>query len=407
MAMAFCPNSQDHKSTKIDLSQHSGTTFMFSRNQYSLLIACAVAIYAINVKADTYKVYFPSTMPGMIMDGQGVYYTDKEILIVNNDTRVVKRVDADAYLLKFDPDNAYDFGETGVVEVNGTSPSRSIVDLKSNIITFKEAQMVIVQDNNGTPQDTTDDGDQLYFDRVLSINVDTGEIVSDTLIANSEEAATYAANNGMSLDTVNLGDVQNTTQMTFTSYAENVTNDADSGALVDTNGNFSTAQISDSEGNSLFRQEADGTVHIGENSIVLSDESVSSSGFDEVYSSSSVLQLGNNSSHRTVVKGALEIEEPTAPQHATTKNYVDVLNASARRYSDSLAAMSTAIASMPQAQHGQRMLTFGTGFRNGEHAIALGISVKPITSAFSLNINAAYSDYASKPTVGAGVGLKF
>ena len=53
------------------------------------------------------------------------------------------------------------------------------------------------------------------------------------------------------------------------------------------------------------------------------------------------------------------------------------------------------------------MLTFGTGYRNGEHAIALGISVKPITSAFSLNINAAYSDYASKPTVGAGVGLKF
>ena len=35
--------------------------------------------------------------------------------------------------------------------------------LKSNIITFKEAQMVIVQDNNGTPQDTTDDGDQLYL----------------------------------------------------------------------------------------------------------------------------------------------------------------------------------------------------------------------------------------------------
>ena len=86
-----------------------------------------------------------------------------------------------------------------------------------------------------------------------------------------------------------------------------------------TKGGLVTEQLSNADGSSLLRKEDDGTVHIGQNSIVLSDELVSASGNDEVYSSSNVLQLGNNDNHRTVIKGTLEVSDPTQANIVVSK----------------------------------------------------------------------------------------
>ena len=363
-----------------------------------------VANYA---SADNYQVYFPDTKPGMIKDGFGTYYTNLDIVLVNNDTRVVKTIDADDYILKFDNDNAYNFGSTAIIDINGTSPVRSILDFKGSAIKVRESQMVIVQDNNGTPLDTTDDGDQLYYDRILEIDVTTGDILSEKLIATSTAAKNYAEEAGLTVDTVNLGDVTNTTQASFTSYAENVTNAADSGAVIVTQGNFSTAKITDADGTSLFRQEDDGTIHIGENSIILADEAVSNSGYDQISSSSNVLELGSSAAHRTIVTGTLEVQEPTASNHAATKGYVDVKHAATKKYIDGNAAMSAAIASMPTAPLGKSMLTAGMGHRNGSSAIAVGYTHTPESGNKVFNLSISHSSHVSKPTYGGGIGWSF
>jgi len=352
-----------------------------------------VANYA---SADNYQVYFPDTKPGMIKDGFGTYYTNLDIVLVNNDTRVVKTIDADDYILKFDNDNAYNFGSTAIIDINGTSPVRSILDFKGSAIKVRESQMVIVKDNNGTPLDTTDDGDQLYYDRILEIDVTTGDILSEKLIATSTAAKNYAEEAGLTVDTVNLGDVTNTTQASFTSYAENVTNAVDSGAVVVTQGNFSTAKITDADGTSLFRQEDDGTIHIGENSIILADEAVSNSGYDQISSSSNVLELGSSAAHRTVITGTLEVQEPTAPNHAATKKYVD-----------GNAAMSIAVASMPAAPIGKSMFTAGMGHRDGSSAVAIGFSHTPESGNKVFNLSVTHSSHISKPAYGGGIGWSF
>jgi len=240
-----------------------------------------------------------------------------------------------------------------------------------------------------------DDGADRNYDRVLDLNVETGAVISETLIAHTQADYDYAVSKGHNVILENTGIVESAEPVTMTTYAENITN-AGSTAVAVTNGNFSTNKITASNGASLIRQEADGTVHIGQNSIVLADELVSNSGFDQIYSSSDVLEIGNTSSHRTKITGALEIQDPTNHNHATNKRYVD-----------GISAMASAVASMPQATQGETMLTLGTGYRDGQNAFALGFTSRPTKSPVSFNVNAAYSDSASKTTFGAGLGWRF
>ena len=157
-------------------------------------------------------------------------------------------------------------------------------------------------------------------------------------------------------------------------------------------GGFVAEQIKGGDGATLFRQATDGTVHIGANSIVLSDESVSSSGNDEVYSSSSVLQLGNNNSHRTVIKGSLEIENPTKSNHAANKRYVDGVGAM------SLASMS-ATSSVPKTGG----FGIGTGYIDGQSALAVGI--KSDYEAWNATTSASFAYNASTQEFSLSTGI--
>lgn len=180
---------------------------------------------------------------------------------------------------------------------------------------------------------------------------------------------------------------------TLTSFSTNITNASTATANVESDGGLNAEKIVGGDGATLFRQETDGTVHIGENSIVLSDESVSASWFDEVYTSSGVLQLGNKDSHRTVIKGDLEVNNPTKPEHAANKRYVDGLGAMA------MASLS-ASNSIPAGEG----IGIGTGYIGGQTALALGMKKRVGNGKYNVSLTASHNTTLSQSGVSAGFG---
>jgi hypothetical protein len=155
-------------------------------------------------------------------------------------------------------------------------------------------------------------------------------------------------------------------------------------------------QLSNPDGTSLLRKEDDGTVHIGRNSIVLADEAVSASGNDEVYSSSGKLQLGNNASHKTIIKGTLEVPKPKTGNEAANKSYVDGVGAM---------VMAAAQLNMMYNPDSVLDLGFGLGSMDNENAIAVGLGGVLPDSNMRYSLSATYSDYTAQ--VSYGVGLSF
>lgn len=375
------------------------------KNFLQIVFALAFCFSTKRALADTYLFYMPSTMPGMIgsdTNGDNLLQssemnTNLNLVITNTDSKTVLTTSLTPYLQKSASDT-YTFGANDYAEFDGTpsSTTRVFQELKGNTLTIRENGTLTVKDLGADRvAKTGDDGAARNYDRVLDINVETGAVISETLIAHSQADYDYAISNGQTVILENTGSTSGITPVTMTTYAENVTNSGSS-AVVVTNGNFSTDKITASDGASLMRQEGDGTVHIGQNSIVLADELVSNSGFDQIYSSSNVLEIGNTLSHRTKIRGTLEIQDPSEPNHATNKRYVD-----------GISAMASAVASMPQAAQGETMLTVGTGYRDGQNAFALGFTSRPTKSPVSFNVNAARSDSDSKTTFGAGLGWRF
>jgi len=147
-------------------------------------------------------------------------------------------------------------------------------------------------------------------------------------------------------------------------------------------------------GDNLVRLETDGTVHVGKNSIVLADELVSASGNDEVYSSSGVLQLGHNASHRTIIKGSIEVPKPTKGIHAANKSYVD-----------SMGAMLMAASNLNYSIDPSSGLSLGIGlgYMDGENALAVGVGGSNQNSNMNYTSSISYSDYTNQVSIGAGV----
>ncbi len=138
-----------------------------------------------------------------------------------------------------------------------------------------------------------------------------------------------------------------------------------------------------------------GTVHLGENSLVFAERGAAGFTEDTIYSSNGVLQIGDDSSHKTVFQVVVEVPNPTAPSHAANKRYVD-----------GSMAMSRAMASLPQSVNDRVMLGFGTGFLGGESAFATALSQGVGGSGYSFNANLGYSNL-SKIGAAFGVGVEF
>jgi len=395
--------------------------------QLGITTTLAIAVSASAALSDSYQVFFPSTMPGMIRDQNGDFKDDLTLVIVNTDSMNVTKVELDDYLKTFENER-YSLGDNFTANVDGTAlnaDKRLIQDFKGTSLFIRENGAIWSHDNgpDGLPS-TEDDGDNLYFDRILELDVTTGKVVSEKLIATSQEGYTRAIEAGYEVSLAETGDTSGSTLINFKSYSENISNATETENTVATKGNFSTNQITSADGASLFRQEDDGTVHIGENSIVLADELVSASGNDEIYSSSGVLQLGNETNHRTVVVGTLEVATPTQANHAANKSYVDTQDAltltsantyadaadaqtlkSAQTYANGAAAMAMAASQISLNVDPNSSLGFGMGFGNieGSSAFSLGLVGSDQKSGVRYSVTGSYNPSTKQTGVGAGV----
>jgi hypothetical protein len=226
------------------------------------------------------------------------------------------------------------------------------------------------------------------YDLVANVNLQNGQVVETILIASNEAAAAIARAAGYSviLDKSNLD--SNGQVAVFTSFSANITNE--NLANVTTDGGLLVKKVQAGDGTSLVRQDADGTLHIGENSV-----RISLTGKDRIDSTVGELYIGNRNGHRTIIEGTLEIQDPTAPNHAATKRYVDAG-----------AAMAMAMSAIPKASGTDSYLGFAVGSHGDQQAIAFGLSRNIAARNLQVNLNAGYSE-VGRGSIAAGVGWKF
>lgn len=262
-----------------------------------------------------------------------------------------------------------------------------------------------------------------WYDVVNTVDLSDGSVQETILIASSQAEYDLAKDAGYTviLDSSEIDRATN--GISFTSFSTNITNKTElsDDANADTKGGLVVEQISGIDGASIFRQEDDGTVHIGENSIVLADESVSDSGYDQIYSSSGVLELGNSINHQTSIRGSLSVTNglnmngsrisnvanPVASSDAATKGYVDSALNQNNSYADGSAASVAAMAAIPRMTEKGLIIGLGTGYQAGQSAIAMGVSGYQPEKGISFTLTTAYNSVVGTATSSAGIGFQF
>ncbi len=269
--------------------------------------------------------------------------------------------------------------------LTATNNGPTVLDFSGNVLKFRAADAIAINPDGHN-------GSTYTYDVVYEVNPLTGELISSTLVASSSAEAVLADEAGFDVDTEISELNRSGASGTFQSYGSNITN---AGVVnIETNGGLITEQLSNPDGTSLLRKEDDGTVHIGRNSIVLADELVSASGNDEIYSSSGTLQLGNNDTHKTIIKGTLEVPKPTIGAHAANKDYVDSVGAM---------AMAASQISLQADPNSSLSLGVGLGGLGSQSAFAIGVTGQPQGSQLRYSLTASYSDYSG--SVGYGAAL--
>ena len=365
-------------------------------------LTCIILVGSINqANADIYKVFWPeenqkgsagwdavkivNISSNTILDGSmaGVYTQDLTTL----KTGASAAASGATYQMVHSLDAIGNGGPT-------------VIDFSGSNITFRAEQGITLNPQGGANPSYT-------YDVVYKVNASTGAVLETKLVASSTAEQVLADAAGFTVDLEESTLNRSGAGTTFQSYASNVTTEGTVNIV--TKGGLVTEQLSNPDGSSLLRKEDDGTMHIGQNSIVLADELVSASGNDEVYSSSGVLQLGNTANHKTIIKGTIEVPTPTQNNHAANKEYVDNADAStlssANTYSNAVGAMSQATSQigLNSDPNAKLSLGVGVGAMDGQNAFAIGLTGFEKQSGFRYSTTMSYSDTTRNVAVGAGV----
>lgn len=357
-----------------------------------ILSLCLVLNFNYCAFADKYNFYFPDS--SMDDNSDGIPNADEQkVKIINTSTYTVYDGTLSGYyaleysnlartLTNLNPSSDYESS------LDYMGSNQEVLDFAGSVLTIRENSVLQMNDNNG--------GDSYVYDRVTKVDVTNGTVASEILIASSQEAydAAIAAGHTAMLAESEISR-SGAGYKTLTSFSPNITNSVSATSNVLSKGGFTTEQITNADGTVIFREESDGTIHVGENSIVLADETVSASGNDEIYSSSGKLQLGNNSNHVTEVKGSLRVQDPKVETDAANRRYVDGIGASA------LASISS-LTAIPEGNG----VGLGSGFINGQSALALGAQ-SVLENGMKINFSSAYNSTVGSYTVTTGVGFSF
>lgn len=217
----------------------------------------------------------------------------------------------------------------------------------------------------------------LAYGRKTTIDPLTGALVEETLIAYSQAAFEHAIENGFS---VILEDPNIVPVFSF-SVPERwaITGDA----------------IVDSQDRTVIEAGRGGAVNIAGGALIVRPAAATGLGGTSIASSDGVLLLGDGPQHRTIVQGTLEIQDPTQPNHAATKRYVD-----------GMGALGFAMSALPVSQDPGTFIGFASGSLGGETAFAFGLSHTVPERKLQFRANVGHSAVTG---VGAafGVGIGF
>jgi len=211
------------------------------------------------------------------------------------------------------------------------------------------------------------------YGRITAINPLTLEIEQDRLIAYTPEAFLFAQERGLDV-------IQDYSDMVLVAQIP-----------VPASWKVSADAIEATAGDVLIATEPNNRVAINNGSVVFATGQQQGFSGNTIFSSDGTLYLGDSSHHRTIVRGTLEINDPTAPNHAATRRYVDAMG-----------ALSMAMATLPTPAPGRSMFGYSIGHINGESAFSVGFSHAPQYQGLAIRFNLGYSH-----ATGAGGAVGF
>lgn len=210
------------------------------------------------------------------------------------------------------------------------------------------------------------------YGRVTVINPLTLEIEKDQLIAYTPEAFLFAQDRGLDV-------IQDYSDMVLIAQIP-----------VPVAWSISADAIEATTGNIVVAAEPGNRVTINNGSVVITAAQERGDG-NTISSSDGILYLGDSNQHRTIVRGTLEINDPTAPNHAATRRYVDAMG-----------ALAMSMATLPTPAPGKSMFGYSVGHINGESAFSAGFSHAPQHQGMAIRFNFGYSRATG---VGGAIGF--
>lgn len=215
------------------------------------------------------------------------------------------------------------------------------------------------------------------YGRVTVINPLTLEIEKDQLIAYTPEAFLFAQERGLDV---------------IQDYSDMVLSDMVLIAQIPVPAAWSISAdaIEATTGNIVVAAEPGNRVAINNGSVVITAAQERGGG-NTISSSDGILYLGDSNQHRTIVRGTLEINDPTAPNHAATRRYVDAMG-----------ALSMSMATLPTPAPGKSMFGYSVAHINGESAFSAGFSHAPQHQGMAIRFNFGYSRATG---VGGAIGF--
>ena len=156
---------------------------------------------------------------------------------------------------------------------------------------------------------------------------------------------------------------------------------------------LTTTTIQDTTGSRYVRKDTStGSIHIGENSMVFDDAAGAiGNGSDIMSSSVGAIQIGKNDTDTTTFVGKVNVPNPTNSSNAVNK-----------RYTDTIGAMSMAMASSTVINKGDgTYVGFGTAVVDGEGAVAAGLGIQKDKKY--INFSVSYHHLMATPAISSGV----
>jgi hypothetical protein len=292
--------------------------------------------------------------------------------------------------------------------VSGTAQLNDVVTINNNLIIQDNASVRNNLDVTGTTNlvGTLGVSGLATMDNtsITTLNVTGTSNLLNTNIGGTLSVTGLTTLDNTSITTLNVTGLSNLSSLNVTGDTQLSGNLALGGDLtVSGNATFDNAtvgilatdtSVSSSTGDYIMRYN-NGEITFGQNSIRMQD--------DLIYSTNGRMTIGDSDNHVTKVRGILSIQDPTEPDHAAT-----------RRYVDQSAAMAAALDTRNPEKGKNFHMQLGGATKNQENALGLNfagsmflVNAPGASDALPFSISAGISNSSNQYMGKLSVGLSW